>query len=831
MYVSSYYRPPNDTIESFQEFERSLQNLPPDYRKNPLIIGGDFNLPEVNWENECVSKGAQKVTLCSELLRIMANESLTQLQEEATRGRNILDLCFTNRPGLVKNTQTIPGISDHEMVVVDSEFKAKINKSKPRRVYRYKNVNWEEVKTVTKQFNQDLLANFENTDVNGNWEKFKKGIFKIADTHIPSKMTSTRFNLPWFDRKLKKMTRKKQRLYNKAKKSKKAEDWASLKLFKKKTQAEIKSAHTGYIKGVLDKSLEDKNPKPFWSYIKQMRKDTVGVAPIKERDSTKLLTDSRHKAEALNKQFKSVFTKSRYEGNLQLEGEPQRSIGELHVEAEGVAHLLKQLSPNKASGPDAIPNRILKEVAHEISPFMAHLFNTSLQFGQLPKEWTQANVSPIYKKGSRHDPANYRPVSLTCVCCKVLEHIICKHMLNHLEEHEVLTNLQHGFRSGFSCETQLLITSHDIIQDFDKKKQTDLVILDFSKAFDTVPHDRLLAKLAHIGINGKINAWIKSFLTCRSQKVIVDGECSSAVTVDSGVPQGSVLGPLLFLCHINDLPDRVNSQVRMFADDCLLYRNVTSEHDHILLQEDLKALENWAEMWGMSFNPTKCYVMRIGRGRSLSQWIYSLSGHPLEQVQHNPYLGVLLSEDLKWTPHITKVTKKANGILAFLRRNLRACPQSLKETAYQSLVRSIMEYSSTIWDPHLVKDIMALEAVQRRAARFVCSDYGRESSVTQMMNTLGWQPLATRRREARLVLLYKVVHGLVAVPHEGHIRMNNSRTRSNNSLRLHIYSPNTETAKNSFFPKTIKDWNKLNEETVTTESLLFFKDKIAGYFD
>ena len=177
-------------------------------------------------------------------------------------------------------------------------------------------------------------------------------------------------------------------------------------------------------------------------------------------------------------------------------------------------------------------------------------------------------VTPIYKKGSRHDPANYRPVSLTTVCCKVLEHVICKHILDHLDKHGILTDLQHGFRSGFSCETQLLITSHDILKNFDNKVQTDVIILDFSKAFDTVPHDRLLTKLEHLGIDGKINSWMQAFLTNRSQQVVVDGEASDPVSVDSGVPQGSVLGPLLFTsmtCQTGLTQDHRSGCSRMIA--------------------------------------------------------------------------------------------------------------------------------------------------------------------------------------------------------------------------------------------------------------------------
>ena len=208
----------------------------------------------------------------------------------------------------------------------------------------------------------------------------------------------------------------------------------------------------------------------------------------------------------------------------------------------------------------------------------------------------------MFKKGDVHLAENYPPVSLTSVTCKLLEHVICKHLLTHLENNNILTNLNHGFCSGYSCETQLLVTLNDLLHFNDEGSQTDVIILDFSKAFDTVPHAELLTKLESFGITGSIHHWLRTFLTKRYMQVVVDGESSSKVTVDSGVPQGTVLGPLLFLCYINDLPLAVSAQVRLFADDCLLYRKIESQEDHTILQQDLIELEKWASKWGMRSN-------------------------------------------------------------------------------------------------------------------------------------------------------------------------------------------------------------------------------------
>ena len=358
-----------------------------------------------------------------------------------------------------------------------------------------------------------------------------------------------------------------------------------------------------------------------------------------------------------------------------------------------------------------------------------------------------------------------------------------------------------------------------------------MIILDFSKAFDTVPHRRLLYKLQNYGICGTTHAWISSFLTQREQRVVVDGEVSSSCTVDSGVPQGTVLGPLLFLCHINDLPNCVKSQVRLFADDCLLYRPIRNIDDQIELQKDLKSLEIWAKDWGMRFNATKCYIMSISRSKTPHQYLYSLDDHILEQVQDNPYLGITLSDNLKWTTHINKISNRSNSILGFIRRNLKHCSKSLKETAYISLVRSVLDYASVVWDPYQKKDIDRLEGIQRRAARFVCNDYGKYSSVTKMMEDLKWQPLSERRRDQRLVLLYKIVHGLVAIPADQLFKYNTRPSRTQHHRAIKVVTCNTEIFKNSFVPATIKDWNLLPSHIVDKKTSEQFKAAIAAKSD
>ena len=587
----------------------------------------------------------------------------------------------------------------------------------------------------------------------------------------------------------------------------------------------LKAAEQDYLERTLRTGLESKNTKPFWKYIKSRKQESFGISALKSNGNT--YTDSLSKSEILNKQFKSVFTPPSKEKIPQLPGKQFPSIKPLRITEFGVFRLLDKINVTKASGPDGLPGRLLQALAQELAPVLCFIFEQSLHTGDLPTDWTRANVAPVFKKGSKFQAVNYRPVSLTCITCKLFEHIVCKHILDHIESHRILTDLQHGFRSGRSCETQLITTFQDIAQMHNERgSQIDIAVLDFSKAFDTVPHDGLLSKLKHYGIDKNIWIWISNFLKYRKQCVVVDGTVSSPVDVDSGVPQGTVLGPILFLLHINDLPSIVDSKVRLFADDCLIYRKIKNKEDQNLLQRDLNLLESWGVKWGMRFNAAKCNIMRVSRLRSPLEHEYTLTGKVLTEVTDTKYLGLTFSDNLDWSKQITIITNKANAKLSFLRRNLKGCPEKLKELAYFSLVRSFLEYSATVWDPHQKFNVKKIEMVQRRAARFVKCKYSRFESVQLLLDDLGWPLLSKRRKDARLILFYKIINNLANVPYEHILEDAHSCTRRKHSQKFRQLRCNTNQYGQSFFPDTISAWNQLDH--ADSKSLDIFKSKLSA---
>ena len=725
--VISAYRPPRNDLAYAQSLCQALRQVVSKFPSATFWISGDFNLPDIDWSSESIVGHQYTVALNNCFLSTFHDLGMSQIVDFPTRLDKTLDLFLTNRPTLVSKCIPLPGVSDHEMVFTISDVRAKRLKPTRRKILLWKKADMDTVRSHLDEFASTFLStNSVDTPVDDLWSQITSGLHRITDDLVPSKMSSTRFNQPWINRHLKRLSRRKKAAYNKARRTKLDSDWLRYREFKKMMQRDSRNVYNKFINDMICGDMST-NPNKFWSYIKSKLCDSSGVAPLM-KDGI-LHSESRVKANLLNDQFVSVFTREDSSSLPDLGDSPHPDVPAFEVSIEGVQKLLSNIKPHTASGPDNIPAYLLKEGAAELAPVLTLLFNATLHQGKIPHDWKSADVSPIFKKGDNHKPANYHPISLTSIICKLMEHIIHSQIIHHLDQHGLLTNRQFGFRKRHSCESQLLLTVDDLARGLRDKEQIDAILLDFSKAFDRVPHERLLLKLHYFGIRGHLLSWIRDFLTNRSQQVILEGEKSNLSDVTSGVPQGTVLGPLLFLVFINDLPDHVTSEIRLFADDCLLYRPIHSQDDITSLQTDLQSLQVWEEKWLMSFNPDKCEVIRItNKRKNIFDAQYSIHGTSLRTVDEAKYLGVTIQGNLNWKPHINNINKKANSTLGFLRRNLRKTPKNIKEQAYRTYVRPTLEYLSSLsslWDPH-IKDQensqsrahnKVIEMVQRRAAR------------------------------------------------------------------------------------------------------------------
>ena len=346
-----------------------------------------------------------------------------------------------------------------------------------------------------------------------------------------------------------------------------------------------------------------------------------------------------------------------------------------------------------------------------------------------------------------------------------MEHIIASNLCKHLNLNNILYDLgQHGFREKRSCETQLIQLVEDLARNLTSGKQSDLILLDFSKAFDKVNHLKLLYKLQVHGVHGKTLGWIESFLIGRTQYVVLDGDTSTELPVSSGVPQGSVLGPILFSLYINDLPDNIQSNVRLFADDTAVYLAVQGQEDTDIIQNDPNILQEWEKAWDMEFNPSKCQVVHISRSRKPIKNKYTMHGQVLDSIDHARYLSVDISSNLNFSHHVNRATANASKSLGFLKRNIKTKHPGIREAAYKATVRPQVEYASSVWSPYTKKDIYKVEMVQRRATRWILSSYSPYQSVTELQQQLNLRSLEQRRVDAKVIMLYKIIHGLVAIP-------------------------------------------------------------------
>ena len=645
------------------------------------------------------------------------------------------------------------------------------------------------------------------------------------EDNVPTKLSSSKNHQPWITTKTKRLLRRKHRLFKKAREHNSKRLWDQYKAVKKDCQKECRRAHSDYVNVMFSDDFQNKK---LWSYIKSKRQENCGISDLRN-DQNDLIQDPLGKADLLNNQFSSVFSDPTPKIKTSLPKHSQLpEMQKIKVTRVGVLKLLLNIKENKATGPDGIPGKILKTCANELADVYRLLFQASLDQGVIPDDWRHANIVPLFKKGEKTKAVNYRPVSLTSISCKLLEHIVHSNVMDHLDNYNYLNNAQHGFRQRRSCETQLINTINDFSNCLNQKGQLDAILLDFSKAFDKVDHEGLILKLQHAGLNKNLLDWSRSFLFNRTQRVVVEGTVSASQPVLSGVPQGTVLGPLFFLIYINDISRGLTpgTEIRLFADDSLLYRNINNYEDTLILQRDLDQLQRWEVTWKMEFHPQKCQLLRITNKQKFISQNYNIHNVILEETSAAKYLGVTIDSHLKWKQQYSATLKKANGVLAFLRRNINDCPPRIKDNCYRTLVRPILEYGSCVWDPHFQNDIENFEKVQKRAGRFVTGNYKHESGNTKKnMEELGWKPLQERRAMIKLNLLFKTRMGLVDIP-RNHLILN-----KHNSRRIETYAiptSNVDSHLYSFYPSTIRLWNSLPADTKLSKNVDAFKACING---
>ena len=482
-----------------------------------------------------------------------------------------------------------PGLSDHFIIELIIEGNYRNNPSENEMVFLFEKANHKAIQdrmlVAERQIERMILRNEEIDSV---YEVFTNALLSAKETWVPTRRKyRKRENEPiWFNKNCRTAVNKQRKLYNKYKRTQQPFHLEKYRTYRRESRKFLRSQHRLYMNKRLFEPLMKGDSRAFYSYMKTKRDSCNNISHLVSSNG-KMLENPVDVANELNSYFKSVFNPKGDSHKV----ESSDSL-EIKINVEGVKALIKGLKAGKAPGPDAIGKNELSMAPDQTAAILTKIFQYSFDSASLPSVWKLANVAPIHKGGLRSCPGNYRPVSLTCVTCKMLERIVLHNMREKLNS--IVVPNQHGFREGLSCTTQLLTTTQSIMSNIDKRYSVKAAVLDFAKAFDKVPHDLLLKKLESYSFPRVLLNWIIEFLSQRKQRVLVQGDMSDVQEVTSGVPQGSVLGPALFLLYINDIATGLTSNIRLFADDALMHLTINEINSHEVFQDDLNKLENWA---------------------------------------------------------------------------------------------------------------------------------------------------------------------------------------------------------------------------------------------
>ena len=803
-----------------------------------LIVCGDFNLPEVKWDSwsvNCPDSTKNRVLLLQkQYLELFATKGLTNCLSDGTVTRrrmvdgvlqeSLLDQVLVSNIDTILNTETVSplGKSDHLGVLVTLKIQNDINFIKTQKE------NWAKFpETDISRLGDEIDWSYTsiNPSSNAMWLELTDKISSISG-HVPkstikcSKNGEILSKPPWDTSALKRKRKEKDHAWSNFDTNPNSVKlniaMHKQKVFENK-QSEAVLAHEKKIIGNMKT-----NPKALYSYFNSKRNIKESVSTLKDKKGV-VSSSPKNTADLLGNFFSSTFVNEPY-GPLEEEcyKQPTTVIGDLEFTEENVKlHLLK-INKSKSMGPDGVHPKVLATLAKNDSFVNAItlLFKKCFESSCIPDEWKTANVRALHKKGSKTDPSNYRPISLTCIMCKVYEKIIRTHILSHVLSK--ITSKQHGFMFGKSCLSNLL-ESVDFINDMLAKGEcVDIFYLDFQKAFDTVPHYRLLEKLLSFGIANKTLYAIKDFLANRTFNVVVGNHKSENYSVTSGIPQGSVLGPLLFVLYINDLPDCIKSFVSLFADDLKMYAFSKDKNNN---QTDLDQLVHWQNKWLLQFNTKdkKCKVLHIGKGNPCNE--YFLNGILLPVVLSEKDLGVLISNDWKWNQHIASCVNKANSCIAWITRNVISRSPEVMNKLYKSLVRPHLEYCVQLWSPMASHgnwaSIMSMEDVQRSFTRMI--DGHGLLTYEQRLQSLGLTTLLERRARGDLIETFKILNGI------SNYGQNFFRT-SRSGKKLISRPGDEKSTKYSFFARrVINYWNKLPSQVTDAKSTDCFKSRLEKF--
>ena len=775
--IGGVYRPPvcvtsqfTDTINKIHGEIIKLGDPAPN-----ILITGDFNMPNAPWQSLEMYGGSDSIRRQAEaLFNFSMLHALEQVITKATRGDNILDLCFTNNDELIDQVRIEDSsLSDHKLIFLTTNIHLKqnvqsnnINNTDDQPPLRSLNfyretINWDLINNKFLHFDWD--GAFMNLSTDEILRVLQQIILTISQEYVPMKRKHTKQarTIPRDRRLLMKKRTKITRQLSRATGPGTRERLMARLAELEKDLAESHRAERQRDENRAVASIKT-NPKYFYSYARSKAKIKGEVGPFKENH--KIITDPKEKSEILRRQFESVYSKpmEEYEEapDETIASTPSETLDDVDFREDDFVRSIADLSTASAAGPDGIPAVLLKKCANSLKRPLLLLWKKSMDSGEIPKELKNGLVTPIFKGGERSIPKNYRPVALTSHIIKIFEKIIVNRIVEHLERNELYNDSQHGFRRGRSCLSQLLEHYHRIVKALADGSSVDVVYLDFAKAFDKVDHKVLLRKLRRLGIGGKLLKWIRCFLTGRKQSVAVEGTRSGDSEVISGVPQGSVLGPLLFLIHISDIDSGIShATLSSFADDTRVLMEIRRTEDRVNMQTDLNTIYSWAAKNSMEFNGAKFEAVEYRGRHDLGNSEYmATDGSTIQRKMELRDLGVVMQETATFEHQVQAMAARARKQMGWVLRTFATREPAPMLTLYKSMILPLLEYACQLWAPTSPGLIRMLEGVQRTYTARIFGLKGLD--YWQRLNKLKLYSLERRRERYMILYVFKILMGL-----------------------------------------------------------------------
>ena len=829
-----------------------LQNLTDLHTKikaeNPfaMFFTGDFNAHSSDWWSDGGTNPEGR-----EISSLLDSLNLEQLINEPTNftpGKNptCIDLIATDQPNLILEQGTRSSLDPtchHQIIFCKANLKTPPSKPFDRKIWHYQRANVPAIKRSIANFPWVEQLNL-NKDINWQTKLFTGTIMNIMSNFIPNEMKtfSTR-DPPWLDKPLKTLLKKKDRLYKNYKKhGYRATDKIRLDNFREECKTRLEESRRIYFKNLGAKANDiTTSKKVYWKIINRVlnRCKAPKIPPLLVNNS--FIICCKEKASIFNNFF-AQQCRPLINGSVlpPLNLLTNSRISSIQIRENDILNLLRNLDKNKASGNDGISSQMLILCDDTIVIPLKIIFDNIINSSVFPDLWKHANVTPVFKKEDKRLIKNYRPISLLPICCKIFEKLVFNQLYSFLTSNNLITRNQSGFRPGDSTLNQLQFLTNEIHNAFDNPKCLEVraVFLDISKAFDKVWHSGLIHKLKQNGVTGNLLNFFISYLSDRKQRVVINGCSSEFLTIESGVPQGSVLGPLLFLIYINDLEQDIKSNIKFFADDTMLYSIVS---DPILsasnLNHDLNLIQNWAYQWKMAFNPDPT--------KQANEIIFSqkkkLHRHPdlffngslVASVNKQKHLGLILDTTLAFRHHLEEKIGKANKIIGSLNKLSAFMPLNALNQIYKSLVRVNLDYCDMIYHiPHLINgngialnELMEkVEKTQYRAALAITGAW-KGSNRTKLYEELGWESLTDRRYCKRILHFHKIV-----INETPSYLTDLLPRRKNNPNTFHDIRCRTGRFKNSFFPDSVKSWNLFISHFDDLPSRAVLKKHLLSFF-